>query len=631
MKPKLLLKTLRENSPLEGGPGGVCSSATNSKNLKAHKNTPFAPLKGGVVSGFVLAFFLLAKIDALFAQNFNPPFPRIGVVYFYEVTYPQEIWKHYDLIVTRYWYPEIAQKIKAKYPEKIVLACNNVIDGIHVKPPDAWLINTVDKSCITGWHHQQHPGDCLYDGTDFCPLVNGQRWNEFLTRHLADNTDWTVFDGTFWDSWASDITYQENYNKVDFDRNGIPDNEQSSNLANEYWKQSNELIVKKNRQFMPPDKVVMAHESGMEEYRFLNGRGFEYWKGFHWEWVFQNVLMPYAQQAVTPRINFIEGQGRTDYYSRMRFGLTTACLADAYFGFEQEGSFHEYSYLYDEYLADLGYPTSEAQELKPGVWVRYFDKGLVITNGSGAPQTVAANELQGGPYYRFQGGQDPAFNNGKLFTSVSLTGSGAPNDLANQTGDGILLFKQPTTLVVEIVVDNVARNMTSPGSNAVQLVGNWQQQELGKVGNTNAYCLNFGWGEYGAPYAFTNAGQGESRAVYTPTIGVAGEYEVYEWHSFHGNSDAEMQEAAAVPYTIQHRDGTATGTIDQSRRQGQWNRLGKFYFNAGAGASLTLTNKVSSGVVVADAVKFVHDSASSPIDPQPDTTPPAPPTGVKVQ
>jgi hypothetical protein len=605
------------------------------------ENTPLAPLKGGILRnsplkwgigwGLVLVFCLFAKTSSSFAQNYNPPFPRLGVIYFYEVRVPEEIWKHHDLIVSRFWYPEIARKIKARYPNKIVLAANNIIDGTSLRPSDQWLVPTLNDSCLFGWHPNSHPGDCFYDPTDLCPPVNGVRWNEYVTRHLARETDWTVFDGTFWDSWADGIMYQPHYNQVDFNRNGIADNKERRDLANEYWQEGNRLIVEKLRQYSPPGKVVMAHETGMKEYEFLNGRGFEYWKGFHWQWVFESLLLPYAKESLAPRVNFLEGQGETESYERMRFGLATACLADAYFGFEQQGSFHEYTYLYDEFLADLGYPTSEAQQIDPGVWVRYFDKGLVIANGSGAPQTVSASDLEGGPYYRFRGGQQPAFNNGQQFTSVVLAGSGAPDKLHEQTGDGILLFKQPTTLVMEIVVDNVERNMTSPGSRPVTLRGAWTQQELSKAEGNNGYCLAYGWGDYGKPYAYVAGGMGESQAVYAPTIGVPGEYEVFEWHPFHGSSDADAQEAADVPYVIVHGKGTTTGTIDQSQRQGQWNSLGKFNFETGGGGSVTLSNKVSSGYVLADAIKFVHASASNPNEPQPDTTPPAPPTGVKVQ
>jgi hypothetical protein len=112
----------------------------------------------------------------------------------------------------------------------------------------------------------------------------------------------------------------------------------------------------------------------------------------------------------------------------MRYGLTTAALADAYFYFEQAGTAHQLDYHYDEFEAELGYPMGPPSAIRPSVYVRYFDNGAVIVNGTGAPQTVTASDLQGGPYYRFQGGQVPAFNNGRVVTDadpILLVGTGA--------------------------------------------------------------------------------------------------------------------------------------------------------------------------------------------------------------
>ncbi|MDQ7054803.1 MAG: hypothetical protein Q9P14_18660 [candidate division KSB1 bacterium] len=323
------------------------------------------------------------------AQNYQPPFPRIGVIYFYEANIPEEIWQYHDLIVVRFWYPEIARKIKAKYPEKIVLATNNVIDGTAINPPDDYLIPTLDGSCIKGWH-QKHPGDCLYDGTNFCPQVNGKRWNDFLTDFLAERTDWSVFDGTFWDSWAGSISWQEAYDQVDFNRNGIPDNQEQKNLADKYWREGNRLIVEKLRQKMPPGKVVVAHEASPEEVGYLNGLGDEDWEGNSWEWFYPNVWRRFQLEAVTPRVNFIEARGKPENFQRMRFGLATACLLDAFFTMDDGNYAHRYTYIYDEYLANLGHPTSEPEEIRKGVYVRYFDNGAVVVNASGKPQTITA-------------------------------------------------------------------------------------------------------------------------------------------------------------------------------------------------------------------------------------------------
>ena len=583
-------------------------------------------------------YFILASVAVAQKPNFNPPFPRIGVIYFYEANIPQEIWKYHDLIVTRFWYPEIAREIKKHHPEKIVIACNNVIDGNKLDGvSDAWLVPTVDKSCLPGWHNNAHPGDCLYDGTDRCPQVNGMRWNDYLAKHLADRTDWTVFDGTFWDSWAGGIEWMQNYDKVDFDRNGTADYNQFKTMADELWRESNKLIVNKMRALTPPGKIMMAHEASPKETGYLNDIGMEGWTGEHWEWKFTTTLLPFANDAVTPRVSFIECKASPHDFQRMRFGLATACLAGVYFGVDEGAYAHRFTHVYDEYLADLGYPTGAPQQIKPGIWVRYFDKGAVIVNGSGAPQTVAAGELQGGPYYHFLGGQAPQVNNGQQFTSLNLSGSN--NNTTNQTGDGVLLLKEKKTLMVEIVVDNAPLNMTSPGSDPAVFTGNWTQQDPGNVKGTNAYALNYGWvgnedgyRDHHFPYLFTPANpNGGSQAVYAPTIGVAGEYEVFEWHPFHGNEANAAQEATNVQCSLQHRNGTTAMTIDQSRNPGQWNSLGKFHFNAGTGGSFTLTNKASGGVVMADAVKFVNTSTELPPPGGGDTIPPSAPTGVRVK
>jgi hypothetical protein len=203
--------------------------------------------------------------------TFNPPFPRVGVLYFYEINVPEQIWKHKDLVATRYWYPEIARRFKAKYPDRIVLGANNIIDGVGIfatgdhPGEDAWLIplvggttSTVGSAyCVGGWHKDRHPGNCLYDATDWAPRLSqfgGKRWNEYLPFWLSNNTDWSAFDGVFWDSWPGGIYL--NADVVDYDRNGQAD---GAALATSRLLEGNRLIVEKLRQVMPAGKVVIAH------------------------------------------------------------------------------------------------------------------------------------------------------------------------------------------------------------------------------------------------------------------------------------------------------------------------------------------------------------------------------------
>ena len=46
------------------------------------------------------------------AQNLNPPFPRIGQIYFYPAGSGDEIWKNHDLIGIRHYLSSDARRIR---------------------------------------------------------------------------------------------------------------------------------------------------------------------------------------------------------------------------------------------------------------------------------------------------------------------------------------------------------------------------------------------------------------------------------------------------------------------------------------------------------------------------------------
>jgi len=175
---------------------------------------------------------------------------------------------------------------------------------------------------------------------------------------------------------------------------------------------------------------------------------------------------------------------------------------------------HRWTYLHDEYEANLGNSTTGASQIESGLWIKYFDNGVLIANISGSTKTITAGQLTGGPYYRFRGAQNPGFNNGSQFSSVTLAGV-----------DGIMLLKQPLTLITPIVIDNRPKNMTSLGQNPASYSGSWSQVS---VSSRSGYYLATGWGENSEPYAkTTNVG---AAATYTPQINIAGDYKVFEWH-----------------------------------------------------------------------------------------------------
>ena len=547
---------------------------------------------------WVLAFVFVAVIFILVepaqTQDFNPPFPRIGQITFYPAGAGPTIWRNHNMVIIRHYFPDDAKRIKAVNPKAILLAANDALEGDNIKNitgkplPDAWYIHYADGSKVPFW------GGHMTNLSNECPVANyiygRQRFNEFLAQFLDENTDWNYFDGTFFDTWFLQLKwFVKNLDSVDLDEDGKAD---GASLAESRWENGKRTLVEmlRNRTHKP----VLAFESGET---FFNGKGFEFWTQDSIAsriWNMQQALN-LLKKAVAPQINYAnsEAKGTGPIF---RGDFTSAQIVGAFFGHD-EGTFaHRWTYLHDEYEGKLGYPTSPPQMLKENLWVRYFDKGVVISNISGKIQKVTASQLSSGPYWRFQGQQDPDFNNGKKFDAVTL-----------QPVDGIVLFKKPTTLVTPIVIDNVPKNMTSLGQASVVYKGNWIQQDRNNITNGNpAYALFYGWGDFAAPYAYSPPGNGQNVAHYRPVIHVPGYYEIFEWHGWHGKYPQDYQEASNVPVTILiNHSEVYSGTIDQTQNYGKWNKLGTYFIPKNASIEVRLSNK-ANGIVISDAMEFVY-------------------------
>lgn len=330
-----------------------------------------------------------------------------------------------------------------------------------------------------------------------------------------------------------------------------------------------------------------------------------------------------------------------NYFSDMRYGLTTNTMGDAFYG-REVGQYYQINLWYDEYQTDLGYPKSKAQKINSLCfnekidyttyercpYVRFFDNGAAIVNPTFKDITIKDSDIKGlagyaGPYYRFYGGQSPTVNNGKQLTDgdpVVLTGqyAGNPGKDGKNKGDGILLFKKPDYYVVaDILVGNFNNNDTSPGSKPVETTGSWPNG-IDTGAKTNPYFSQWNWdGDEGWGYFYTT--DQSATATFRPTIGIGGEYEVFEWHGW-ANNGGGGGEATNVKTEIKHANGTQNTTINQRGNYGKWNSLGKFIFNAGTDGYVKISASGADGTVLADAVKFVFTGNSI----QPPQPPPPP-------
>ena len=97
-------------------------------------------------------------------------------------------------------------------------------------------------------------------------------------------------------------------------------------------------------------------------------------------------------------------------------------------------------------------------------------------------------------------------------------------------------------------------------------------------------------------------GKGVKHAVYRAGLPESGLYEVRLAYRSGDNR------AAAVPVTVRTADGERSFTVDQRRPPsigGLFEPIGRFAFEKGAEASVTLSNAGTEGYVMADAVQFV--------------------------
>ena len=569
------------------------------------------------------------------AQGYNHDYPRLGI-FVWNTHAPREYFSKFDLVVTSNNGAAFAQAVKNISPETYVLYTRDIQAARAADPYyNDWTTERSNGSEI--WIYANNFP--LADMTEFCPLVDGKQYNDVVPVYMANLGDLNVFDGVSSDGmWEYPGTWCTN--DIDLDRNGLNDwNEHGESWVRTQWVNGVNIILSEFDR-ITNSKLFFVNSGSLHNYgwNLTNGMFLEKsWAVESWNY-FLGRYMSWMDRARHPHIMFLDGcasfrpsgrpaQTKNDF-QLMRFLLSTCLLGDAYYDFHTiEAGEHYWVKWYDEYDVSLGYPTTNYQRIliegpdwnQMAVHVRFFDNGVVIVNAKGKSQEVTDGDLAGltgyeGPYYRFQGGQDADYNNGEIFTDITMDGILLNETIGKIIGDAIILVKTPQTIISDIIVDNSSAG-TSPASDVAELVGGWTNHSFG-----NSYTLvEANWmDQYG--YASSFPGTGSNYAIFQPTFGFAGNYEVFEWHGFYGANASEYTEAKNVPCVLSLGGGrTVERVIDQSVNYGQWNSLGTFFFTKGTEGRVLITNK-ADGVVLADAFKFVYVGGESdeipPLEPR---------------
>ncbi len=417
----------------------------------------------------------------------------------------------------------------------------------------------------------------------------------YLDNKYAGNnlTDASHFDGVWYDTQTL-LPNNYSFEYTDFDMNWQADETQYGlagrntiwydgvhSLFNEEKSRTGVDYVISNDGYgvIPPDEVISWHNG------FVVEKGM---KGLYdWQLYFDALRKWDSSDKFVVCIDGSTTWTATKYasyknrYQEMRLGLAMNTMGPGYYG-HAAGPHFFFTYVYDEYKVELGYPLGAPIRIANKCnstngrcpYVRFFTNGAVVVNHTLAPVSLTASDLSGlagyaGPYYRFYGGQNTSFNNGTELTDanpIALDGTNnGGHDGQDNTGDGVILVNSANYYAVaDIVVGNFNNNDTSPGSSPVEVTGSWNDHPA--VNANNPYYSQWDQDDVslsseGAGYFVTS--DANARATFRPTIGIGGEYRVYEWHGWDGSSGGD-NEATNVPYEV-NIGGTvaASGTINQ--------------------------------------------------------------------
>src|SRR5688500_10416615 len=117
---------------------------------------------------------------------------------------------------------------------------------------------------------------------------------------------------------------------------------------------------------------------------------------------------------------------------------------------------------------------------------------------------------------------------------------------------------------------------------------------------SSTYWSNTNGADTANRYRFANVSPTETAvARFTPNIPQAGFYPVYAWWNNGSNR------ATDVTYRINSAGGSQEVKVNQQYTGKGWVYLGSYYFDAGSGGNVEVSNKATTGdAVIADAIRF---------------------------
>ena len=144
---------------------------------------------------------------------------------------------------------------------------------------------------------------------------------------------------------------------------------------------------------------------------------------------------------------------------------------------------------------------------------------------------------------------------------------------------------------------NTSSNPNAPADIVLDNAAPGMQDPTGGRTFTGTWCLSKASNQFG-PHSLRSCGTtGGDTYRWTPTVAVAGSYDVYVWiPKYSGRS-------TSVPIVVAHANGTTIRSFNEWKAPGSWVLHGRYTFNAGRAGYVQTSD--DNGTALADAIRLV--------------------------
>jgi hypothetical protein len=331
---------------------------------------------------------------------------------------------------------EVATTLKAKNPNikvaQYVLVNEAKCDQTDPAQDTYAVTNEIHRN---NWWLRNEAGQrvqwtTLYDACEvnfssYAPRnASGQTYAQYRWSH--------DYNAMFKDASLVDYVFIDNFwhltrNDADWKRIGV-DLPKGGTEASAIFRKGMASYVANVRATAPRLKVMgnINHDLNFTEYQnVLDGAFMEGLIGKSWSretWAGWDEMMKMYRGALqrtrTRSDVFLNTFANPTDYRTIRYGLASALLDNGYFLHIPLSGM-----MQPNWVDDYGAPIGDAAEAPPtgpaqnGIWMRRYSNGLVLVNPS---KTVTASISIGPGYKRLTGTQDPAVNNGRAESTVTL-------------------------------------------------------------------------------------------------------------------------------------------------------------------------------------------------------------------